>query len=95
VRDAAPRCGHCGYDVRGLPSPVCPECGSDLRIVGVGRRRPPPLSEAGWYVLAMLVLAILLFASVDNADEPEQLVILVSVAALTLFGLYLIWIGRR
>ena len=29
------RCGRCGYDVRGLPTPRCPECGGDLREVGV------------------------------------------------------------
>lgn len=27
-------CGQCGYDVRGLPSSICPECGSDLDDVG-------------------------------------------------------------
>jgi rRNA maturation endonuclease Nob1 len=30
-----PRCGACGYIVKGLPGRVCPECGSDLRVVGV------------------------------------------------------------
>ena len=37
-----PVCGRCGYCVRGLPSFTCPECGSDLRevgIVGPGMRR--------------------------------------------------------
>lgn len=29
-----PQCGKCGYNIRGLPSPICPECGSDLRKVG-------------------------------------------------------------
>ena len=24
------RCGLCGYSTRGLPAPVCPECGGDL-----------------------------------------------------------------
>lgn len=30
-----PTCGRCGYDVRGLPSSICPECGSDLKVVGI------------------------------------------------------------
>lgn len=39
-----PTCGKCGYIVRGLSSSICPECGSDLRIVGVippNTPRPP------------------------------------------------------
>jgi class 3 adenylate cyclase len=31
-------CGKCGYDVTGLPTFTCPECGSDLREVGIVRR---------------------------------------------------------
>lgn len=27
-------CATCGYDVRGLPTSTCPECGSDLNEVG-------------------------------------------------------------
>lgn len=30
-------CTYCGYSVRGLPSSICPECGSDLDVVGVRR----------------------------------------------------------
>ena len=30
-----PRCGGCGYIVVGLPTHICPECGGDLRDVGV------------------------------------------------------------
>lgn len=30
-----PRCGMCGYPVRGLPTFRCPECGNDLRMVGI------------------------------------------------------------
>ncbi len=32
-------CPHCGYSVKNLKSPICPECGGDLGGVGgVGRR---------------------------------------------------------
>ncbi|HEX8913987.1 MAG TPA: hypothetical protein VF796_16685 [Humisphaera sp.] len=36
-----PRCGGCGYIVLGLESMTCPECGEDLRRVGIdaGQRR--------------------------------------------------------
>ena len=27
-------CGNCGYDLTGLAGGVCPECGSDLTLVG-------------------------------------------------------------
>jgi hypothetical protein len=32
---AEPTCGQCGYCVRGIVTLVCPECGSDLREVGI------------------------------------------------------------
>jgi hypothetical protein len=32
---AAPICGKCGYCVRGISELTCPECGSDLREVGI------------------------------------------------------------
>ena len=28
-------CGKCGYNVTGIPTFTCPECGSDLRKVGI------------------------------------------------------------
>ena len=33
-----PRCGQCGYLSKGAASFTCPECGSDLREVGIVRR---------------------------------------------------------
>ena|SRR5690242_16377075 len=30
-----PCCRACGYAVKGLPTFICPECGSDLREVGI------------------------------------------------------------
>jgi hypothetical protein len=35
ARSADPRCGRCGYIVRGISTLRCPECGSDLREVGI------------------------------------------------------------
>jgi lipid-A-disaccharide synthase-like uncharacterized protein len=35
ARPDVPVCGQCGYVVRGISSLTCPECGSDLREVGV------------------------------------------------------------
>lgn len=34
-RITAPLCGRCRYDVTGLPSDVCPECGANLHEVGI------------------------------------------------------------
>jgi rRNA maturation endonuclease Nob1 len=35
--DLLPRCGRCGYIVYRLRGHVCPECGSNLMVVGVER----------------------------------------------------------
>jgi len=55
-----PSCGQCGYPTVGLPTSVCPECGSDLSIVGVIRgapRLPGPVIAALCY-WASLVLTL-------------------------------------
>ncbi len=49
-------CGHCGYAVRGLESMTCPECGEDLREVGIvtpGRKNKvsPILFVISWTLL--------------------------------------------
>jgi hypothetical protein len=38
-----PCCRACGYAVQGLPSFTCPECGSDLRVVGIDTPGMVPL----------------------------------------------------
>ena len=59
-----PSCGHCGYCVRGLPGLVCPECGSDLREVGIltkdFTRKSPNLSRPVLWTLALPGLALLI-----------------------------------
>lgn len=55
-----PTCGRCGYIVRGVSQLTCPECGSDLREVGIrpatASGQPPP----NWLiaVLAMVILIL-------------------------------------
>ena len=51
-------CGRCGYSLRGLPGTVCPECGSDTRIVG--RRRFLPSLGGAWLACAAWVALLLL-----------------------------------
>jgi hypothetical protein len=48
-------CGACGYSVIGLERMICPECGCDLREVGIippGRRPAEPVAAA----IALLIL---------------------------------------
>lgn len=45
-------CGRCGYFVRGIESLTCPECGADLREVGiVTPHAQRGMGVAGWLVL--------------------------------------------
>ncbi len=57
-------CGRCGYIVRGLPSFTCPECGSDLRQVGIrtaGQPRPlGPWTRAALWTLILPVPATII-----------------------------------
>lgn len=58
-----PSCGQCGYAVRGLPGFTCPECGSDLRDVGIvtPQARPRPsrvLPALGWTLLVLILFVV-------------------------------------
>lgn len=43
-RVTEPCCAACRYPIKGLPAPTCPECGSDLRTVGVLYPQPMPVT---------------------------------------------------
>jgi hypothetical protein len=58
-------CAHCGYSLRGLPSTICPECGSDTAVVGV--RRPGRNSSTGRWILCGVWIA-LVFVFNSNFD---------------------------
>ncbi len=59
-----PVCGKCGYLVKGLTTFTCPECGSDLREVGIvtsGMRTPlSPLARAIIWTIVLPLPALLL-----------------------------------
>jgi hypothetical protein len=68
---ASPRaCGRCGYDVRGLPTFACPECGSDLREVGIVAPGSPPHAPP-------------LFFAALRATWPRLLLAAIAIAAAT------------
>lgn len=55
-----PACGKCGYAVRGLPTFTCPECGSDLREVGIVAQGQSSMSPAmrGWLLVLVWTLIL-------------------------------------
>ena len=80
-RGRAPRCGRCGYDVTGLTTFVCPECGADLHEVGiVGRTRPPHAKHpktvqrrVTWWTLLVAVPALATTIWVANIGWPYRI----------------------
>ncbi len=71
-----PCCGRCLYAVAGLTSLTCPECGSDLRVVGIltpAMRRPtgPWLAIILW-TLALPVPALVISGVLSSLIMPER-----------------------
>jgi hypothetical protein len=68
-RFTAPACPHCHYDVTGLPGPICPECGSNLDVIGAlkpGSRMPrTPLTRATIWTLLLPLPALILSALLE------------------------------
>lgn len=71
-----PRCARCGYIVRGISTFTCPECGSDLREVGIlppGTPRPPGrLVRCAAWTLVLPVPAIVLSSALQIAIGPAN-----------------------
>lgn len=81
--DSEPRCAGSGYLVKGLPSRVCPECGSDLRRVGVTVNEEPHRVRAGRLLGAAVVLFVVLVFLLPLPAGPRFAVsALVSVVSL-------------
>ncbi|MCG8507983.1 MAG: hypothetical protein MI741_02035, partial [Rhodospirillales bacterium] len=50
----------CGYAVRGLEALSCPECGADLRVVGINRPRASGARTIGIVLVALCGSALML-----------------------------------
>jgi hypothetical protein len=98
-------CGKCGYCVRGVPGLVCPECGSDLREVGIvpaggKRRRSRGNRMILWSVLLPVlgvIFSILLLNSVLPFSQTLKINRMIFVqapylnATVQVFGTERIW----
>ena len=67
-------CGSCGYRVRGLTSFTCPECGSDLRDVGIvqSHRRGAKHVALALKIIAFIVIWLLIGALVAWVLAPVR-----------------------
>ena len=61
----SPVCARCFYHLGGWPTPVCPECGSDVRAVGV--RTGPRQSGAMLAILLSLSIVLILIPALHIA----------------------------
>ncbi len=51
-------CRKCRYPARANSSKICPECGSDLKVIGtITPKRPSRFTKAGWIVLWLMLWA--------------------------------------
>src|SRR5690242_20481338 len=63
-RDAP--CPACGYNLRGIEEPLCPECGGTVELA-IGRR-----SSAAWVLLMAILSVVALSAGMDAARAGRQ-----------------------
>ena len=70
---AEPCCATCGYAVVGLPSSICPECGSDVEKAGVipPRHRQPLARKKRWIIWTIAYLAIFWFIAMCAFEGPQ------------------------
>lgn len=71
-----PVCGRCGYSVLGLGSLTCPECGGDLRAVGIVTPRTPRrglgfVASAVMLTIAVFVMAVPMTALLTSLLPPR------------------------
>jgi hypothetical protein len=105
--EGEPLCGRCGYNVRGLPTTSCPECGADLSSAGIAydsdrrrRRRRLAAVTVAWTVLCPVVGWALTFASMAwllpfRISERVEREIMATRQGVLVFGVHAKVTGRR
>ncbi|MEM6391907.1 MAG: hypothetical protein AAF797_03970 [Planctomycetota bacterium] len=51
-------CGECGYAVDGLEGLTCPECGADLRVVGIKKQAVSTQRTASRFLIAIGLIGL-------------------------------------
>jgi len=93
--DDGAQCGKCKYSVRGLPNLDCPECGSDLREVGI--KLPPrrgQLMKVFLLLLGAQFFGMLIYYGI-MAWAPQLTSLFYLVVPLALGGLIVMLIVQR
>lgn len=83
-RASEPVCGACGYPVRGLPNFACPECGGDLREVGITGPRLAGAGGLGWKVLRAASVSVRVVVAASLLVGP-------AVGLSAVLGHFLAW----
>lgn len=106
IRSGETVCGQCGYNVRGLSTFTCPECGSDLREVGIisptAKNETP--SNLWWQIVLLTIgclLLMMLFATLfkqsGSTSSTGSIGMLATLIALIWIGgiIFLVYWKRR
>src|SRR4051812_35091626 len=72
VLEREPRCGSCGYIVAGRTSPVCPECGRDVREHGLVTSRCRRVVGAFPLYVLLVLLALPIAVGMGPAVAEVQ-----------------------
>lgn len=94
-------CPRCGYDLRDLTRPVCPECGEEL-VLTVGRRSTnyelliASLAPGIFSGIAagLLLVPLIYFGLIRSAGAPLEIVALDAFGLASGFGALMLF-GRR
>ena len=93
------RCLGCGYALRGLAEPRCPECGRTfdpndpmtMRVPGVSRRKPPkPVPFAAALIVVAVVVALVTTVGLHSPSGEVTV-----IGLLGWFGVFVFWQVRN